>query len=60
MIEGSEIQMDESQITGESDYISKLPITKLDSREDSCFLISGSNVMDGQGKMLCLAVGENT
>jgi len=61
LIEGSEIYMDESSVTGESDLIRKQTARKvLSEAKGSCFLISGSKVMDGSGKMLICTVGINT
>ena len=52
--------MDESSITGESDMISKVPTKMMKHKSESCFIISGSKVMDGVGKVLVCAVGEQT
>ena len=59
MTEGSNVMCDESALTGETDEVKKSPLF-LDSPEESKispFLISGTNVMDGQGIMLVLSVG---
>ncbi|EGR33978.1 hypothetical protein IMG5_028960 [Ichthyophthirius multifiliis] len=60
-VEGNELQIDESSITGESDLITKNQIDKNQKSQNiNPFLISGSKIMDGQGKMLVCAVGVNT
>jgi len=60
LMEGSEIQMDESSVTGESDHINKIPALHGEVQSTSSFMISGSKVMDGSGLMLICAVGPNT
>ncbi|EWS72210.1 calcium-translocating P-type ATPase, PMCA-type protein (macronuclear) [Tetrahymena thermophila SB210] len=60
LMEGSEIQMDESSVTGESDHINKTPALLGEVGNTTSFLISGSKVMDGTGLMLVCAVGQNT
>ena len=54
--------MDESSITGESDLIEKTVITNaaMQHSNESGFIISGSKVMDGTGKLVVCAVGENS
>ncbi|RLN98093.1 hypothetical protein BBJ28_00020692 [Nothophytophthora sp. Chile5] len=47
-----ELKMDESAMTGESDLLTK-------SRENP-FLLSGTKVMEGLGKMLVICVGEHS
>ncbi|EGZ10538.1 hypothetical protein PHYSODRAFT_520956 [Phytophthora sojae] len=47
-----ELKMDESAMTGESDLLTK-------NRENP-FLLSGTKVMEGLGKMLVICVGENS
>ncbi|EGZ24287.1 hypothetical protein PHYSODRAFT_260276 [Phytophthora sojae] len=47
-----EIKMDESAMTGESDLLPK--------NHDHPFLLSGTKVMEGLGKMLVICVGENS
>lgn len=59
LVEGSEIYIDESSVTGESDLIPK-NIFEKSSGKQTPFLISGSKVMDGRGKYLVAAVGMNT
>lgn len=70
IIDGS-LKMDESALTGESMLVDKAPYmgpgrpeegANLNHNEDekSPFLMSGTAVMDGRGRMLVLAVGENS
>lgn len=47
------LQVDESSMTGESDYISI-------SSNENPFLVSGTKVVDGNGHMLVTSVGMNT
>lgn len=71
IIQGSEVKVDETSLTGESDEIKKIPLDELKQMRESHqeedkheganpFLISGTKVVDGSGIMLVLAVGENT
>eukprot|EP01134_Creolimax_fragrantissima_P008573 CFRG8573T1 len=53
LIAGSNIECDESAATGESDHIRK---SHTAAKSDP-FFVSGSQVMDGVGKMLITAVG---
>lgn len=50
LIEGHEIKTDESALTGETDYIKK--------NSEKPFLLSGTKLMEGSGKMLAVAVGK--
>lgn len=60
-LEGSELQMDESTITGESEMISKCPAMGDNlSGKITPFIISGSKVMDGSGHILVCTVGTET
>lgn len=74
LLEGFNVQCDESSATGESDTIRKEPLV-LHSNEgsgvpgskgsdDVCqcdpFMISGSKLLDGTGAMLVIAVGEHS
>ncbi|KAL4435781.1 hypothetical protein ABPG74_015749 [Tetrahymena malaccensis] len=62
LVEGSEIYMDESSVTGESDLIPKVSIFHMTQAnlKQQPFMISGSKVMDGSGKMLICSVGVHT
>lgn len=51
--------IDESSVTGESDLITKSVFEKATGKQTP-FLMSGSKVMDGQGKYLVAAVGTNS
>ncbi|CAM8886742.1 unnamed protein product [Rhodiola kirilowii] len=52
-LEGHSLQIDESSMTGESEYVD------VDSKHNP-FLLSGSKVADGYGQMLVTSVGMNT
>ncbi|KAL2535703.1 Calcium-transporting ATPase 12 [Forsythia ovata] len=52
-IDGHSFQVDESSLTGESDYV------EIDSKHNP-FLFSGSKVADGYSQMLVISVGMNT
>jgi len=53
VIESSSLSVNESALTGESDDIKK-------NRDAAPFLFSGTQVMDGVGRMLVLCVGVNS
>ena len=50
IIWSNSLQLDESSVTGESKYIAK-------DKTNSPFLLSGSNVAEGNGVMVACAVG---
>uniref|UniRef100_A0A914PFC0 P-type Ca(2+) transporter n=1 Tax=Panagrolaimus davidi TaxID=227884 RepID=A0A914PFC0_9BILA len=50
IIQSTDLRIDESSLTGESDWIKK-------SAEYDPMLLSGTNVMEGNGRMLVTAVG---
>jgi Ca2+-transporting ATPase len=52
LIEGHHVKCDESKLTGESDAIKK--------SEKDPFLLSGTQVLEGTGRMLITAVGGNS
>lgn len=52
-LDGYSFQVDESSMTGESDYV------EVDSTKNP-FLLSGAKVADGYGRMLVTSVGMNT
>lgn len=55
------VEMDESPVTGESDLMKKIPAFEKKDKKYACpFIFSGSQVQDGQGNMLVVAVGEHT
>ncbi|KAF8931760.1 PMCA-type calcium-translocating P-type ATPase [Dissophora ornata] len=53
ILQSHNITCDESSATGESDALKKDP-------EEKCYIISGSKVLDGSGRMLVTAVGSNS
>uniref|UniRef100_A0A4W5KAY9 Calcium-transporting ATPase n=1 Tax=Hucho hucho TaxID=62062 RepID=A0A4W5KAY9_9TELE len=53
LIQGNDLKIDESSLTGESDHVKKT----LDSDP---MLLSGTHVMEGSGKILITAVGVNS
>jgi magnesium-transporting ATPase (P-type) len=57
LIEGDEIKTDESNITGESDHVKKVP---LGSKNANPFLLGDSMVVLGKGTAVICAVGTNT
>ncbi|OQR97973.1 P-type ATPase (P-ATPase) Superfamily [Achlya hypogyna] len=54
VFEASELKVDESAMTGESVLLDKHPLSP------TPFLLSGTKVMQGMGKMLVLAVGSSS
>lgn len=53
LIQGNDLKIDESSLTGESDHVRK-------SIDKDPMLLSGTHVMEGSGKMLVTAVGVNS
>ncbi|XP_055000229.1 plasma membrane calcium-transporting ATPase 4 isoform X5 [Sorex araneus] len=53
LIQGNDLKIDESSLTGESDHVKK-------SLEHDPMLLSGTHVMEGSGRMLVTAVGVNS
>ncbi|XP_068585031.1 plasma membrane calcium-transporting ATPase 1-like [Cebidichthys violaceus] len=53
LIQSNDLKIDESPMTGESDHVKK-------SVDKDIVLLSGTHVMEGSGKMLVTAVGENS
>ncbi|XP_068450002.1 plasma membrane calcium-transporting ATPase 1-like [Clinocottus analis] len=53
LIQSNDLKLDESPMTGESDLVKK-------SVDKDPILLSGTHVMEGSGKMLVVAVGENS
>ncbi|XP_042884673.1 plasma membrane calcium-transporting ATPase 2-like isoform X1 [Penaeus japonicus] len=53
LIQGSDLKVDESSLTGESDHVTKTPVT-------DPMLFSGTTVMEGSGRMVVTAVGVNS
>ncbi|KAI8090785.1 PMCA-type calcium-translocating P-type ATPase [Thamnidium elegans] len=52
-LQGHNLACDESSATGESDTMKKKP-------DGDCFILSGSKVLEGVGKAVVIAVGENS
>uniref|UniRef100_A0A669BT43 Calcium-transporting ATPase n=1 Tax=Oreochromis niloticus TaxID=8128 RepID=A0A669BT43_ORENI len=52
-IQGNDLKIDESSLTGESDHVKK-------TLEKDPMLLSGTHVMEGSGKMVVTAVGVNS
>ncbi|GAV02486.1 hypothetical protein RvY_13047-2 [Ramazzottius varieornatus] len=50
LLSGQDLRVDESSLTGESDHVKK-------NVDDDVRVLSGTNVMEGTGKMLVVAVG---
>jgi Ca2+ transporting ATPase len=59
LIAGNEISVDQSNVTGEADLVQKSIYRAGDQSADP-FLISGSRVEEGTGKMLVCCVGEHS
>ncbi|XP_015198205.1 plasma membrane calcium-transporting ATPase 4 isoform X1 [Lepisosteus oculatus] len=53
LIQGNDLKIDESSLTGESDHVKK-------SLEKDPMLLSGTHVMEGSGRMVVTAVGLNS
>ncbi|XP_058842260.1 plasma membrane calcium-transporting ATPase 1-like isoform X1 [Acipenser ruthenus] len=53
LIQGNDLKIDESSLTGESDHVKK-------TLDKDPLLLSGTHVMEGSGKVLVTAVGVNS
>uniref|UniRef100_A0A8C5V3X6 Calcium-transporting ATPase n=1 Tax=Microcebus murinus TaxID=30608 RepID=A0A8C5V3X6_MICMU len=53
LIQGNDLKIDESTLTGESDHVKK-------SLDKDLMLLSGTHVMEGSGRMVVTAVGVNS
>ncbi|XP_051979258.1 plasma membrane calcium-transporting ATPase 1-like isoform X2 [Xyrauchen texanus] len=53
LIQGNDLKIDESSLTGESDHVKK-------TLDKDPMLLSGTHVMEGSGKILVTAVGVNS
>uniref|UniRef100_A0A8C3C6L1 Calcium-transporting ATPase n=1 Tax=Cairina moschata TaxID=8855 RepID=A0A8C3C6L1_CAIMO len=53
LIQGNDLKIDESSLTGESDHVKK-------SLDRDPMLLSGTHVMEGSGRMVVTAVGVNS
>ena len=67
LIEGNSIKMDESALTGESDAMKKETFEKCEeilnektNKVPSPLILSGTNCIEGAGKGIVIAVGENS
>ena len=55
-----DLKMDESALTGETELIKKQAYVSDFKDDDDCFVVSGTNVMQGTGIFVVLAVGPNS
>ncbi|NXC78868.1 AT2B1 ATPase, partial [Anhinga anhinga] len=53
LIQGNDLKVDESALTGESDHVRK-------AVDKDPMLLSGTHVMEGSGRMVVTAVGANS
>uniref|UniRef100_A0A8C4VTI3 Calcium-transporting ATPase n=1 Tax=Gopherus evgoodei TaxID=1825980 RepID=A0A8C4VTI3_9SAUR len=53
LLQGNDLKMDESSLTGESDHVKK-------TSSGDPMLLSGTHVMEGSGRMIITAVGVNS
>ncbi|XP_045932137.1 plasma membrane calcium-transporting ATPase 2 isoform X1 [Micropterus dolomieu] len=53
LIQGNDVKIDESSLTGESDHVKK-------AADKDPMLLSGTHVMEGSGRMVVTAVGVNS
>ncbi|XP_029457498.1 plasma membrane calcium-transporting ATPase 1 isoform X1 [Rhinatrema bivittatum] len=53
LIQGNDLKIDESSLTGESDHVKK-------NSEKDPLLLSGTHVMEGSGKIVVTAIGVNS
>lgn len=53
LLQGNDLKIDESSLTGESDHVKKTP-------DKDPMLLSGTHVMEGSGRMVVTAVGINS
>ena len=67
LVEGNGIKIDESALTGESNAVKKNSYEQcLDEMEtgernpSSMILLSGTNVIEGTGKCIAIAIGEHS
>ncbi|GBG29686.1 Calcium-transporting ATPase [Hondaea fermentalgiana] len=57
LLEGTDIKMDESALTGETTLLEKGAFRADADKPANPFIVSGTNVMHGSGRMLVVAVG---
>ncbi|KZV94727.1 calcium-translocating P-type ATPase [Exidia glandulosa HHB12029] len=63
LVQGHNIQCDESSATGETHAIKKIPYEACkdsESDKEDCFLISGSKVLEGTGTYILIAIGSKS
>ncbi|KZW01245.1 calcium-translocating P-type ATPase [Exidia glandulosa HHB12029] len=63
LVQGHNIQCDESSATGETHAIRKIPYEACkdsESDKEDCFLISGSKVLEGTGTYVLIAIGSKS
>ena len=67
LVEGNGIQIDESALTGESNSVKKNSYEKCleelernEKNPSSMILLSGTNVIEGTGKCIAIAIGEHS
>ena len=67
MVEGNGVKIDESSLTGESNAVSKKPFEKCNEELEqgeknpaSMILLSGTNVIEGSGTAIAIAIGEHS
>lgn len=63
LIQGSNLQVDESSLSGESELVHKIPADRLEHHRDleaDPFILSGTTVARGVGRYLVTAVGPNS
>jgi magnesium-transporting ATPase (P-type) len=58
VIEANRLSIDESAMTGETNNVKKDSFEV--NKNCNCFLVSGTKVVEGTGKMMVLTVGLNT
>lgn len=60
LLEGDGLKADESDFTGESKPCSKMPALWPNADTSQTYLLSGSRIVEGAGKMIVLAIASNT
>jgi P-type E1-E2 ATPase len=61
LVEGANVSVDESSITGETNEVKKrVPQTYSRQEGANPFMVSGSKLMEGTGTMVVAAVGKNS
>ncbi|GMM51240.1 calcium-transporting ATPase [Starmerella bacillaris] len=63
LVHATDVECDESSVTGESDTMKKIAASKIDTtnpKAQDCFVISGSKVLQGTGRFIATGVGLNS